>query len=262
MKIRLIYQIGLFFILIPFALPGQVASFPGTVQITDHLFLDEHEITNLDWKEYLSWVEKRGEGKTSPAYLQALPDTSVWEEEALRKTYFQHPAYNHYPVVGISREQAEAYCKWRTRRVKEVFDLKNQEKPGKAFSGEFRYRLPRSVEWELIARRGFDREALRKKLEKNDFNRVSEAFNVRKMGPVPGQQSHSGPGPSPDRSFFPNTFGIYGMVGNVAEMVAEPGIAKGGSWCHPWEETILSKDYLYEKPQPWLGFRCICEILD
>ena len=249
-------------LLLPLILRAQEAAFPGTVRINDHLFMDKQEITNLDWKEYLSWIEKRGEGKNSSAYLGALPDTSVWEEEALRERYFQHPAYHDYPVVGVSHEQAEAYCRWRTRRVKEVFDLNNQEKPGKAFSGAFRYRLPRSVEWELIGRRGFDREALRKKLEKNDFNRVSEAFNVRKMGPVPGQQSHSGPGPRPDRSFFPNTFDIYGMIGNVAEMVAEPGIAKGGSWYHPWEEQILSKDYPYEEPQPWLGFRCICEILD
>ena len=39
--------------------------------------------------------------------------------EPLVEMYFRHPAYNNYPVVGISWEQAMAYSQWRTDRVNE-----------------------------------------------------------------------------------------------------------------------------------------------
>jgi formylglycine-generating enzyme len=31
--------------------------------------------------------------------------------------YFRHPAYNYYPVVGVSWKQAKDFCVWRTDRV-------------------------------------------------------------------------------------------------------------------------------------------------
>jgi gliding motility-associated lipoprotein GldJ len=34
--------------------------------------------------------------------------------------YFRHPAYNNYPVVGVSWVQASDYCVWRTDRVNEM----------------------------------------------------------------------------------------------------------------------------------------------
>ena len=51
------------------------------------------------------------------------------------------------------------------------------------------------------------------------------------------------------------------MIGNVAEMVAEEGIAKGGSWYHTYEDSKLSLDLNYTEASEWLGFRCICEMI-
>ncbi len=54
-----------------------------------------------------------------------MPDTLVWREELAYnepyvETYFRHPAYDNYPVVGVNWLQANEYCKWRTDRVNEM----------------------------------------------------------------------------------------------------------------------------------------------
>jgi formylglycine-generating enzyme required for sulfatase activity len=58
-----------------------------------------------------------------------------------------------------------------------------------------------------------------------------------------------------------NPLGLSHMIGNVAEMVAEEGISKGGSWKHPLEECQIRKSVPYTKPGNWLGFRCAAEVL-
>ncbi len=88
-------------------------------------YMDETEVTNLDYREYLYWL-RRVFGESYPeVYLKALPDTLVWREELaynepMVETYFRHPSFNDYPVVGVSWIQATQYCMWRTDRVNEM----------------------------------------------------------------------------------------------------------------------------------------------
>lgn len=88
-------------------------------------YMDETEVRNIDYREYLYWVD-RVWGATYPeVWKRALPDTLVWREELaynepLVETYFRHPAYDDYPVVGVSWNQSNEYCKWRTDRVNEM----------------------------------------------------------------------------------------------------------------------------------------------
>ena len=92
-------------------------------QSVSSFYLDEVEVRNQDYLEYLFWIKTRYQ--TYPeVYKKNLPDTLVWRDklgynEPFVNQYLRHPAYKNYPVVGVSWEQARDYCSWRTDRVNE-----------------------------------------------------------------------------------------------------------------------------------------------
>ena len=98
---------------------------PGTVKVSDNFYCDQTEISNLDWQEYVYWTKDKY-GENSAHHLECLPDTSDWNgvnpkfSEPFQSNRFKHPAYNFYPVVGITKKQAADYTYWRTERVIEI----------------------------------------------------------------------------------------------------------------------------------------------
>ena len=94
---------------------------PGMVKIADNVYCDQAHITNVDWLEYLYWLEHIY-GKESAEYRAALPDEQIIRQQlpdSIAKHYSKHPAYKEFPVLGISPVQARAYCEWRTDRIAE-----------------------------------------------------------------------------------------------------------------------------------------------
>ena len=86
-------------------------------------YMDETEITNYNWCEYLYWIN-RTYTDFPMIYKKALPDTLSWREkmgnnETYVEYYLRHPAYRDYPVVGVSWNQANDFAAWRTDRVNE-----------------------------------------------------------------------------------------------------------------------------------------------
>ena len=90
-------------------------------------YIDQTEVTNLMYMEYLNWLEivfPTNEARYRQIYEGALPDTLVWRNqlgylEELTTNYLRHPAYAEYPVVGVNWLQAVQYAEWRTDRVNE-----------------------------------------------------------------------------------------------------------------------------------------------
>ncbi len=88
-------------------------------------YMDETEVSNLDYLEYLYWLNRVFGTDYPEVYKKALPDTLVWRDrlaynEPMVELYLRHPAYHYYPVVGVSWIQASDYCAWRTDRVNEM----------------------------------------------------------------------------------------------------------------------------------------------
>jgi gliding motility-associated lipoprotein GldJ len=96
-------------------------------QHVQSFYMDETEVTNKMYLEYLDWIKRVFPIKNPnyrQIYLGALPDTLVWRDrlgynETNTANYLRHPAFGEYPVVGVNWVQASQYSKWRTDRVNE-----------------------------------------------------------------------------------------------------------------------------------------------
>lgn len=244
---------------------NKIVSPPGTVRINNNIYMDETEVTNFNWQEYVLWVEKKF-GKNSKEYKNALPDTTVWYNkesfsEPYMKYYYNHPAYKDYPVVGISYEQAVDFCKWRTDRVKELFKINALSDKKSVYPTNFEYRLPTKEEWEAAAKIGYS-EKTKKLLETKHKGQLLANLrrNLEDNVVVAGKPTQNLDITTPVKSYWPNAAGCYNLIGNVAEMTNQKGIAKGGSWINNPNEITVEKEITYTKPTAWLGFRCVAEL--
>lgn len=104
-----------------------------TQQHVQSFYMDETEVTNLMYTEYLYWLKTifdPSDENYKNIYYGAVPDTLVWRNrlgynETMTNNYLRHPAYAEYPVVGVTWIQATEFAKWRTDRVNEAALEKN-----------------------------------------------------------------------------------------------------------------------------------------
>lgn len=244
---------------------------PGTVEIRSNFYCDQTELSNISYNEYLYWLS-RVYGKESLKYQEALPDTSVWlfdSTEAnnyLFTEYFSHPAYNYFPVVGVNKQQAGAYSKWRTDRVvelllisEEAIDRIDTSLAENYFSVERFYntlsqsdplrkrlipvyRLPKFSEHARLT--AFE-EA--NSLKRNRFN----GFTSEQLQEVfPTLQENHG-----HSNKLRNCNRIHHINSNVLELYEDIIIGQLGS---PIDSVRLNSDYNREV-NAWTGFRNVCE---
>lgn len=216
--------------------------------------------------------------------IQVYPDTTVWIKdftysynEPMHNDYFSHPAYQDYPVVGVSWTQAVAFCNWRTN-----FKNNYQRDKGKPFVS--RFRLPTEGEWEYAARGGIpsgtypwgapyllnDRACFLANFKplRGDYAADQAVYTVEA------------------KSYEPNDYNLYNMAGNVAEWTNsayEPGgydyvaslnpnmsfetekrkVVRGGSWKDvAYYLRVSSRDYEYsDSARSYIGFRTVQDYL-
>lgn len=229
---------------------------PGTIWLRDSIYIDQIEVRNLDYREFLERTEKK-----EPEKLESIrPDQTVWypENMAFELYYLKGITHRDYPVVGVTYEQAVAFCKWRTDLVKEYVKVKNTTIEKMFGARDFYYRLPTKEEWEYAASAGLSSDfsyGFESIINKDNFPNV----NVAETKALYAREIYDPVDPVYYR--YPNRYNLYGMIGNVAEMVLEKGIAKGGSFDHPLAECAIRKSQEYTQPMRWLGFRCVCVLV-
>ncbi|RSK44378.1 hypothetical protein EI293_07560 [Hymenobacter perfusus] len=277
---------------------------PGTARVAENLFMDEAEVANLHWLEYLHFIRR---DSALAFYRTQLPDSTGWqpvpdpEQVALPQAYFRAPAYRFHPATGITYEQARAYCHWRSVMVNKGYfqgaEFRKQHPELRDYDVTVEYRLPTEAEWtqaaagnlppgprpfELVQTRSIRKPRPQKLAEYEDLVACLDAqhlahpatetayelpYNLREnyylagsnqvfyCAPVkekfPLQSTTIGP---------PNGFGLQNIIGNVAEMTATKGVAKGGSFKTSVTELKLDSRQAYQGPQNWLGFRCIATV--
>ncbi len=274
---------------------------PGCVWLRDSLFIDECEVQNIDYLEFLYWT-----GRNEPErYKSLLPDTLVDRHklalcEPYVEYYLRHPAYFHYPVIGVSYEQAVAFCEWRSRMVNRfIFIRRNKIKSDKwdtikNFPSVLMYRLPTKEEWEYASAAGlpFDRfpQGYRSLVDKDSVpvSNTAEYSNYCMERSQRGQkQKYPGKNSwlsyeqvrAPVKWGTPNGYGIYNLTGNVSEIIADT-LVKGLNYENSLDGKIFREKrdeyflvdstnsgynykytFRYKAPQAWLGFRCVCEVV-
>lgn len=224
-------------------------------------------------------------------HVHVYPDTLCWisdfsysYNEPMVSMYFWHVAYDHYPVVGVSWKQADAFCKWRTQLLNNAL----------ADGGDplvHHYRLPTEYEWEWAARGGLENS---KYPWGGPYTRNNEGCFLANFKPLRGDYAGDG-GVLTVRvgTYEPNEYALYDMAGNVAEWTVtaydessyrfthdlnpdykynarpdDPAVMKrkvirGGSWKDiEFYIQVSTRAYEYQDScSSYIGFRCLRDYL-
>jgi formylglycine-generating enzyme required for sulfatase activity len=208
--------------------------------------------------------------------------------------------FTNYPAINISHEGALAYCEWLTEQYNNSRDRKFKKVKFRLPTlNEWRiaalgYKNFQS--WDInenqieMTIQTDDKEEICRSCPKKlvpftesgilypwyfAYNYRDKPLNSRgcSLGNFqwPDGQKHCNPKlvtpdgfvlTSPVQAYFPNGMGLYDVVGNVAEMINEPGKACGGSWNHPPEQSTIMSVNNYDGPDSAIGFRVFMEVIE
>jgi len=156
------------------------------------------------------------------------PDTTVWvrdfnysHNDPMHENYFWHEAYSDYPVVGVTWEQAMAYCAFKTQKQNTY--LAGKKKKRGASNKVIDYRLPTEIEWEYAARGGLQDAPYPWGGPYLTDDRGCYLANFKpKRGDYVEDQGKGYMYTAPVKTFHANGYGLYDMAGNVAEWTSSP----------------------------------------
>ncbi|MFN4762487.1 gliding motility lipoprotein GldK [Gillisia sp. Q332] len=212
------------------------------------------------------------------------PDTAVWIKdfnysynEPMHNDYYWHTAFDDYPVVGVTWEQAKAFTQWRTL-YHNAFRKKKGEQDVPT------YRLPTEAEWEYAARGGLQSATYPwgGPYAKNDRGCFMANFKPLRGDYAADQALYT----VEAKSYEPNDYNLYNMAGNVSEWVNssyDPSsyeymssmnpnvnndddfrkVVRGGSWKDvAYFLQVSTRDYEFaDTARSYIGFRTVQDYL-
>jgi hypothetical protein len=240
------------------------------------LYIDKTEVDVSSWLSYYTWIlEHEGIDAAEKIFPDSIAvDSKVWkyikhscinynnhtgyysmqrvgyfcdnckdllDSNIYRSTKIDYCPILYYPITGLTYEQVNKFCEWRTRHS----------------DNGLIYRLPSIEEWRTLAlkgltvnerKNGIGDSVIREKCKKFNY-KVSKYCNcydsiveVREIG-----------------SYIKDLQGLYDIFGNVSEMTNIKGISKGGNYLLNAKQCNIDSIQRYYKPEQWLGFRCVAE---
>lgn len=247
----------------------------------ERFFAAKTEVSNASYRQFLTDLRTQGRWED---HKTAIIDSLAWREtfsygEPYAVHYSVHPAYDNYPVVNVAHKGALLYCTWLEDQLNANTDDLNV----------YKVSLPSREEWVAAAKGNHKRSpypwggpaATNAKgcilanfkyvgIEQVHFNVETNSYEIVQNQEVPvGRSRYIGMAgnlngvdvTAPVSSYTPNDFGLYNMSGNVAEMVAQKGVACGGGWLSTGFDVRCVSTMTYDGPQPDVGFRPIVRIM-
>jgi len=258
----------------------------GFLKVNDTLEVSQTEVTESRYEQFLLDLLKQ---KRYDDLAIAKSEEVNWDKLLIPQysklsyeEYFNHgaPGSDNFPQVNVSYEAVVLYCEWLT-------NIYNKLEHRKKKYDKVKFRLPTEAEWMMMASAGHDpkykypwgaHNELGPKDVDTSYNhdQVQNVLgcylaNVQTNKPYGNHQPDDekscpvhdgGVFPVNSSSYHPNDFGLYCMIGNVAEMVAEKGIAKGGGWNTQPEDATIQAKQTYDSPNANVGFRIVMEIIE
>lgn len=242
-------------------------------KVKNDLFVCKYEVSNVEYRNFLSDLKNSNKDES---YQNYLPDTLCWKDkldvtkntEPFVEYYFRYPSYDNYPVVGVSYESALKYCDWLT----ENYNQSDRRKFKKVL-----FKLLTKDEWTFAANKGDTSKVYtwgsgyiqnNRKQDLCNYRRIDYKYDSATKKYLEIEKTDIQKSLERNKitttvnAYYPNSFGLYNMCGNVAEMIEEKGIAKGGSYNDPAYKVTISSEVKFTKPQADIGFRVAMKIIE
>ncbi len=194
-------------------------------------------VYNYEWIDMKAAAADKGRSPRSSFIKRdktnIYPDTLCWirdfaysYNDPIAKNYFSHPAYDDYPVVGVTWEQANAFSHWRSKLW-----ISAKEN---SFNEEFR--LPTEAEWEYAARGGHEHAMYP---WGGPYIRNAKGCLLANFKPGRGNYPEDGGQYTVSAdAYYPNDYGLYNMSGNVAEWTSSAFVENSYSFVHDLNPNV------------------------